>query len=55
LRLDYGALTLDDELNVIETMTGAVLGRLRTQPRHRLDRAHIAYHRSLFAEQRSAE
>lgn len=41
---DKGGLYLDDDLTVRDH-TGQSLGRLATKPAHRIDKAHLAYHR----------
>jgi putative restriction endonuclease len=48
VRFDYGAIHLSDELDVINTQTGRILGRLLVRPAHRIDMSHVAYHRSLW-------
>jgi putative restriction endonuclease len=48
VRLDRGVIAIDDELYVIEASTGARLGRLRRNARHRLDVKQVAYQCSLF-------
>ncbi len=45
---DLGGIVIADDFAVIETQTGAPLGRLRRAPRHQLDPAHLAYRRRLF-------
>jgi predicted restriction endonuclease len=42
---DNGALLINDDLHIAINGQGA--GVLRTDPRHLVDRAHVAYHRSV--------
>jgi putative restriction endonuclease len=46
VRLEHGAITIADDLSILETASGTRLGRLRTTPRHQPDPAHLAYHRA---------
>ncbi|MFM7270831.1 MAG: YDG/SRA domain-containing protein [Actinomycetes bacterium] len=46
---DAGATTIRDDLRVIDAVTGAVIAELRTDKRHDIDRAHLAYHRTCHA------
>ncbi len=47
--LDLGGITITDDLTIMDTPTGIPVGRLRLVPGHRLDPAHLAYHRGLFS------
>ncbi len=49
VRLDHGALYINEAIQVVETGTGTVLGPLRTAPGHLLAPEHLAYHRGLWA------
>jgi putative restriction endonuclease len=47
--LDLGGITITDDLTIMDTAAGIPLGQLRLVPGHRLDPAHLAYHRGLFS------
>ena len=53
VRFDHGALLVTDAGEVVEAATGAVLGRLRAAPGHRLGMDHLAYHRRLWQDSRA--
>jgi putative restriction endonuclease len=46
--LDLGALVVAADLNIQDTVTGAVLGRLRQVHGHQVSPEYLAYHRQLF-------
>ena len=46
--LDRGAIGLTDDWEVVDLLTGHVLGTLSIDPDHALDKAHAAYHRGMF-------
>lgn len=48
MRLDNGAIYLLDDFTIVEAGTGQKLGVLRREYHHRIDRAHIQYHRELW-------
>lgn len=45
---DYGVIVISDDLDVIETTTGAAIGRLRSAKGHQPATEHLAYHRQRF-------
>ncbi len=45
---DRGAITIKDDLTVINQLTGEPRGTLRTVPGHDIDPQHLAYHRGLY-------
>ncbi|MFF4816912.1 YDG/SRA domain-containing protein [Kitasatospora sp. NPDC001309] len=47
---DFGMLTIADDLTITDHATGAEIGKLREAPSHRIDRAHLAYHRDHHSE-----
>jgi putative restriction endonuclease len=47
VRLDYGGIVLTDDLQVIDALTGAVVGPLRTVAGHAIDRDQIRYQRQM--------
>jgi putative restriction endonuclease len=49
VRFDYGAIVITDGLDVVDALNGAKLGKLRTVAGHKIDPAHIRYHREHFA------
>jgi len=49
VRFDNGALYLSDQLQVINTLTGEVMGPLRVHKNHKIDLNHVAYHRTHVA------
>jgi putative restriction endonuclease len=48
VRFDNGALYLLDDLTIVDASTGRKLGVLHRQRVHRIDVAHIRYHRELW-------
>ena len=48
VRLDNGAIYLLDDFTIVEAGTDQKLGVLRREYHHRIDRAHIQYHRELW-------
>jgi putative restriction endonuclease len=48
VRLDRGAIVLDDVWNVVERASGHVIGPLRRKATHPLDAKHAEYQRGLF-------
>ncbi len=48
VRLDLGATVVTDDLAVISPISGAVLGKLRTNLAHWLACEYLAYHRGLW-------
>jgi putative restriction endonuclease len=48
VRLEYGALVIADDLSVVDTRTRVSVGKLRTLLAHRIDPAHLRYHRERF-------
>jgi putative restriction endonuclease len=51
VRFDYGAVVVTDALDVMDTITGANLGQLRTVAGHVVDVAYTRYHREHFTLQ----
>lgn len=47
VRLDYGGIVITDDLDVVNALTGIAIGPLRTIPGHRIDLAHVRYHRQV--------
>ncbi|WP_316522641.1 YDG/SRA domain-containing protein [Kitasatospora brasiliensis] len=47
---DFGTLAIADDLTIIDRSSGAGMGRLREAPGHRIDPAHLAYHREHYSE-----
>jgi putative restriction endonuclease len=47
-RFEYGALQVEDDLQIREAATGQTLGMLRTVVGHNVDIAQLAYHRERF-------
>jgi predicted restriction endonuclease len=45
---DQGAITVKDDLTVINRLTSEPRGTLRTVTGHDIDPQHLAYHRSLY-------
>lgn len=45
---DSGAITLQDDMTVVDSISGSQQGKLRTVSRHRLNLDHVSYHRNLF-------
>lgn len=45
VRFDNGAIYLLDDLTIFDTLAGKRLGRLRLHRKHRIDLAHVRYHR----------
>jgi predicted restriction endonuclease len=45
---DHGAITVKDDLTVINRLTGESRGTLRTVPGHDVDPQYLTYHRSLY-------
>ncbi|MET8986956.1 HNH endonuclease [Nonomuraea wenchangensis] len=48
---DQGAITVEDDLTVINRLTGKPRGVLRTVPGHEVDRRYLSYHRNLSGRQ----
>jgi putative restriction endonuclease len=48
VRLDRGAIVIDDDWNVLDRATGQKIGRLRRMSAHFLDARQVAYRRDLF-------
>jgi len=48
VRFDNGALYLLDDLTIVDASTGQKLGVLHRQRAHRIDVAHVRYHRELW-------
>src|SRR5215204_1750258 len=46
---DFGALSVTETFQVLNTVTDAFLGELRRLPRHEIDPAALAYHREHIA------
>ncbi|MFC4006006.1 HNH endonuclease [Nonomuraea purpurea] len=44
---DRGGLTLTDDLQIFDELAGQVRGSLRLAPQHRINIAHVAYHRQV--------
>lgn len=49
LLFDSGAIYIDDDWTVWNTLQGKPIGSLRRTPRHRIDQAHVRYHREHHA------
>lgn len=47
---DLGGFVIRDDLTLMNPTTGELLGRLHAHPDHVIERAHLAYHRSLFSD-----
>jgi putative restriction endonuclease len=45
VRFDNGAIYLQDDLTIVDALTGAQRGRLRLHRKHRIDLTHVRYHR----------
>ncbi|MEV6031486.1 HNH endonuclease [Nonomuraea sp. NPDC052116] len=45
---DQGAITIKDDLTVVNQLTGESRGALRTVPGHDVDPQYLAYHRSMY-------
>ncbi len=48
VRLEFGALVINDDLSIVDTATRTSVGLLRTLPAHKVDKAHLEYHRDRF-------
>ncbi|MFE6505340.1 YDG/SRA domain-containing protein [Kitasatospora sp. NPDC057738] len=46
---DFGTLAIAEDLTITDRATGAEIGRLREAPGHRVDQAHLAYHRDHYS------
>jgi predicted restriction endonuclease len=44
---EFGSLTIDDKLQVIDEITNEIVGDLRTNKKHQLDHEYVRYHREL--------
>lgn len=49
---DRGVITVQADLTVMDTTSGAPMGPLRLAPNHEIDPEHLAYHRKVIEEQR---
>ncbi|MFE4976660.1 YDG/SRA domain-containing protein [Kitasatospora sp. NPDC056651] len=47
---DFGTLAIADDLTITDRASGADMGKLREVPGHRVDLAHLAYHREHYSE-----
>ena len=48
VRFEFGALVIEDTLGIIDTAMGQKVGTLRTVVGHKIDVAHLKYHRERF-------
>jgi putative restriction endonuclease len=48
VRFDFGAIVITDDLEVMESGTATIVGRLNVRRGHEIDREYLAYHRSRF-------
>jgi putative restriction endonuclease len=48
VRFEFGTYVIGDDLVVTDRVTGRTIGALRTVAGHRIDTAHVAYHRERF-------
>jgi putative restriction endonuclease len=48
VRLDRGAIIIDNRWNVVDRSSGQIVGRLRRKSAHTLEARHAAYQRDLF-------
>ena len=48
VRLDYGAIVIDDDLSVRNVISGQVELKLRISAKHPVSVEHLRYHRQLF-------
>jgi putative restriction endonuclease len=53
VRLDYGAMVIDEDLMVRDAVTWTPLGPLRIDSQHPIGREHVRYHRVLFSRHRT--
>jgi len=53
VRLDHAAIYLKDELVVMDATTGDQIRLLRRAAQHGINRARVAFHRSLFGSQKT--
>lgn len=51
LRFDNGAFYLTDDLKIVNSMTGALLGELRTHKEHRIGVQYIRQHRGCWSKE----
>ncbi|MCP2337583.1 YDG/SRA domain-containing protein [Actinomadura rupiterrae] len=49
IRFDYGAIYLTDELQVVNKLTGEIVGDLRIHRKHKIELEYVRYHRALWA------
>jgi len=49
VRFDNGAIYLLDDFTIVDALEGKKLGRLRLHHKHRIDLAHVRYHRETHA------
>jgi len=45
VRFEFGALVIEDNLDILDTMAGQKVGTLRTVAGHTMDATHLKYHR----------
>ncbi|OUC96338.1 YDG/SRA domain-containing protein [Streptosporangium minutum] len=50
-RFDNGALYLTDDLKVVNALTGADIGSLRTHPNHKIEIEYVRYHRACWVKE----
>ena len=48
VRFDKHAISIEDDLSVWDRISGALLGQLRTDPKHQIDPKYLRYHRDLY-------
>ena len=48
VRFELGSLVVQDDLTIVDRMTGQTISSLRTVARHKIDGAQLVYHRERF-------
>lgn len=48
VRFEFGAIVIEDDLTILDRMSGKSVGKLRTAAKHLIDPAHLRYHREHF-------
>lgn len=48
LRFDYGALYLTDDLEIMDTKSQQIIGKLKTHPKHSIGLQYVRQHRSYW-------
>ncbi|MEU5876352.1 YDG/SRA domain-containing protein [Spirillospora sp. NPDC047279] len=55
VQLELGTITIDDQLRIINEVTGLPDGELRTSSKHRVGREYLRYHRDLYHQAISSD